>query len=726
MKKLILTIILSTFLSEYLFSQIDTTKTKIDSLAKEIKEVKITGKKKVFERKIDRLVFNVENSIIANTGDVIDALKITPGINIKSNEILMIGKSGLSVMLDDKIINLSGEQLMSFLRTIPSNNIKSIEIITTPPAKYDAAGNSGIINIITKKTKINYWSATLRGSLLQQTYSGANFGADLYYNKDKVSFFFNNTYGENKKNITYKNNIFFTENTWFGKNDQISDNNYFSNRIGITYQISPKVSIGTQYIGNFSSFSSGSNNWIEIKKNNQLETIIQSINDIKQKPNNFSNINLFSIIKLDTLGKKINIDFDYFNNKNNNEGKVFGRNLNANFVELPNSIFSNLTINGQKVQNYSAKIDVDYPTNFGFLNFGGKIAYSKTDNNFLFYDTINGYNELNSNLSNYFQYNETIQALYFSINKNVTKKISMQVGLRLENTNTDGKSRTLNQNNKNTYLKLFPTLYISYKVSDEKTLSATYSKRINRPSFESLNPFRIVVNPYQYVEGNPFLQPSFTDNYELIYNSKNNEVKFYLNDNKSMFDQVANIDPLTNITGYTYYNFVDMIQFGIVETYTFNKITWWNSNNVITANYSKSKSNLSFTPINQEGFTAYASTNNDFTLNKKKSLFLSLGYFYVFPTKYQIYETSGYGSLNAGIKAQFFKRNLNISASINDILSSERPTITTFSNGIKQQYKNYWDNRQFRLSLTYTFGNKNIYVRDRNSSNESERNRTGN
>ncbi|MFY7810356.1 MAG: outer membrane beta-barrel protein, partial [Flavobacterium sp.] len=256
--------------------------------------------------------------------------------------------------------------------------------------------------------------------------------------------------------------------------------------------------------------------------------------------------------------------------------------------------------------------------------------------------------------------------------------------------------------------------------------SFTYSKRINRPNFESLNPFKMVITPFQTVEGNPFLQPSYTNNYELIFNYKNNDLKFYISDSFSMIDQVANINSNTNITEFNYYNFLDILQIGITETYTYNKFSWWESSFVLSANYIKSKSSLEFTPKNLEGYNTYLSTDNNFILNKTKTFFANIGYYYQFASKNGVDSITAYGSLSGSLRLLLLNKTLSISASINDALSTERPTRTTFSNGIKQDYNNYWDNRQFRLSIKYNFGNQKISVKKNTSSNESEINRLGN
>lgn len=711
-----LNLIIFTLFVQSFFSQENVQK---DTLVKQIQEVEIQDKRKVYERKVDRMIFNVQNSTFENVGDAVDVLKHTPGLDVKNDRISIIGKSGMAVMINDRLIQMSGEQLLNYLRSIPSSEIKSIEVITTPPAKYDAEGNNGLINIKIKKNRENSWKLTLRNIYMQQTYMGGTSGMTFHYNKNKFSLFVNQSYTKNRNKVVFKNDIFYHDDVWRLQRNQINENEYYNGRIGINYQFTPKVLVGVQYIGNYSKFTSNSKNDVNVVNyQDALKYTINSLDNINKSPDEFNNINLYSVINIDSLGKKINLDFDYFNTKNISKGDVWGRSLTPNATEIANSRFSNATNNTQEIQNYSSKVDVELPLKIGLLSFGGKLSHTKTDNIFLFYNTLNGNRQLDTNQSNNFQYKESIYALYMSLNKDLSEKWSMQLGLRLESTNTEGISKTINQSNKNNYSRLFPSVYLSYKISENNTISAIYSRRIGRPNFEMLNPFRVVVNPYQYVEGNPFLAPSITDNYELIYNTKKNELKFYVSDYKYMFDQIALIDPISNIIGYSNYNANNMLQLGIANTYIFDKIKWLSSNITADVNYSKSKPLLDFIPQNQRGFSANISVNNNITLNKSKTMFFSLGYYYSFPTKSQISEVTGYGSLSAGFKAQFMDKRVNLSMSFYDILSSERPLITTYSNGTKIEYKNYWDNRQFRLAVSYVFGNKKVNVKNRNSENE--------
>ena len=215
----------------------------------QLQEVVINSKKKLIERKVDRLIFNIENSISARGGDAIDALKITPNIRVQNDKIAMIGKSNMSVMIDDKLIQLSGDDLINFLKTIPSDNIKNIEIITTPPAKYEAKGNGGLINIKLKKNKKDSWSANIRGTYTQTTYPAGSIGGGFNYDKNKVSI--SSDLGVTNGSISpiYKTTFFYPSQTWHEENTNRNFYNIIRGRLGVNYKFSEKFSIGLQYIG---------------------------------------------------------------------------------------------------------------------------------------------------------------------------------------------------------------------------------------------------------------------------------------------------------------------------------------------------------------------------------------------------------------------------------------------------------------------------------------------
>lgn len=681
----------------------------------QLQEVVITSKKKLIERKVDRLIFNVENSISASGGDAIDALKITPRVKVKNDNISMIGKNNMSVMVDDKLILLTGDELINFLKSIPSDNIKSIEVITTPPAKYDAEGNSGLINIKLKKSKLNQWNASLRSSYIQSTYPKGSFGGNFDYQKNKLSLYSNLNYVNGSNAPVETNKIYYPLGLWNEENKRRDFQNSVNGRIGADYKISEKFSVGMQYLGSFSKPKIAENSLTTIynQTNSQIDSYINTLSENLGKNNNHS-LNLNSTVVFDTIGKKMNINLDYFKFKND-DNRIF------NTINLLSANNTSL----QDIQNYSAKIDFEHPLKWINLSYGGKLSFIKTQNNVNYFDTTLGTPIFDPTQSNEFNYDENTQAIYLNGTKKLNEKWETQLGFRLENTQTEGVSKTLNQKNTNSYAKLFPTFYLTYTPNEKNSFSINYNKRINRPSYNRLNPFRWYSNPFSYTEGNPFLQPSFSNNLELNYTFNDNwSNSIYYSHTDNGFEQITIVDNTDNIQKTIAQNFFKTTIIGISESYTYNKLKWLSTTFSFDWNYSKSESLIPITNQNLNGSNAYFSISNDFNLNKNKTLLFNFSYWYNFKGTSDLDKNNAYSQLDASIKYFAFDKKLQISFNANDILSTNRPIYTSFTNNIQIDYKNYYDVRLFRLSLVYKFGNKNINVEKKEVGNQEEKERT--
>lgn len=679
----------------------------------QIQEVKITSKKKLIERKVDRLVFNVENSISAIGGDAIDALKITPRVKVKNDNISMIGKNNMSVMIDDKLILLSGDELINFLKSIPSDNIKNIEVISTPPAKYDTEGNSGLINIKLKKSKLNQWNASLRSSYIQSTYPKGSFGGNFDYQKNKLSLYSNLNYVNGSNAPIETNKIYYPLGLWSEENKRRDFQNSVNGRIGADYKASEKWTIGMQYLGSFSKPKITENSLTSIynQTNTQINSYINTLSENLVKNNNHS-LNINSTVVFDTIGKKMNINLDYFEFKNDNN-RIF------NTLNLLSANNTNL----QDIENYSTKIDFEHPIKWINLSYGGKLSFIKTQNNVDYFDTTTGIPIFDPTQSNEFNYKENIQAIYLNGTKKLNVNWETQLGIRLENTQTEGFSKTLNQKNTNNYAKLFPTFYLTYTPNETNSFSINYNKRINRPSYNRLNPFRWYNNPFSYSEGNPFLQPSFSNNIELNYTLNDNwSNSVYYSHTDNGFEQITIVDNTDNIQKTIAQNYFKTTIIGISESYTYDKLKWLSSTFTFDWNYSKSASLILITNQNLNGSNAYFSTSNDFNLNKK--LLFNISYWYNFKGTSDLDKNNAYSQLDASIKYFGFDKKLQISFNVNDILSTNRPIYTSYTNNIQIDYKNYYDVRLFRLSLVYKFGNKNINVEKKEFGNQEEKERT--
>ncbi|MCO6161843.1 TonB-dependent receptor domain-containing protein [Flavobacterium sp. NRK F7] len=671
-----------------------------------LNEVVVKSKKINLIRKNDRLIFSIENTVAQELGSAVDVLKVTPNIVMRDDQLSMLGKNFIRVMVNGKMMPFTGNDLRNYLSSINSNDIKSIEVITTPPSEFDAEGNGGIINIILKKQKNDFWSLNARLSSIQR--KEFSYGRDLSFNYKKKNTYLTLSASNGKylKNNLFRNATYYDEETWYGEGPNRYDNDYTNYRFSITQNITKNWEMGASYAGSFSDTDNQTTNRDSIfDTSNTLKYIINS-RGLNLSDSKVHAINYYNTIQLDTVGKKVSIDLDYFTSNAFKEGNNSGE-KSENNINQP--IFSNATAIDYSFKNISNKIDFFLPFKGIELKAGTKISLSKTTNDFKFYDTFTGIPVLDNNQSNHFNYEENIYAGYVSGTKQLSEKLSGTLGLRVENTVTESYSRAINQTNTNKYTKLFPTLFLTYSLENNKSLSFNVSRRLNRPSFESLDPFKMVLNPFKTVQGNPFLKPSYLTSSELIFNTNKNELKAYSQWMDDGYEQISEIDPNTKIINYTYYNYIKTRTYGITDTYIFDKLEWLTSYNTIDIGYSIMSSSIPQTIANQEGFNAFIQTQNSIRLDPKNNLSLGINYYYVFPAKNNLSKVEGYGPLDISLRLKLLEGNLNLSLYASDVLYTSRAKVTNYYNGIRATYKNYYDTRYVSFTARYTFGNKKIY-----------------
>jgi Outer membrane protein beta-barrel family len=709
-----------------IMSDLDLGVITIDNLT-QLETVVVGGKKQLIDRKVDRLVFNVENSINATGGDALEALRVTPGVKVQNDNISIIGKSNLSVMIDDKIIQLSEEDLANYLKSIPADNIKSIEVITTPPAKYEAEGKSGLVNIKLKKAKKDSWNALVGSSYLQRFYSEGAVMGNFNYNKNRLGITSSLNYSSGQRYNIQNDYTYFPTETWHTNSSYKGDNTRTSGKLGVDYQITPKWTIGGQTLFNNSQplFTDSPFTGIYDNANGEITGFLKSNGGVAVVKVASTSLNFYNEYRIDSLGKKITFNLDYFNYESKDSRTYNG----ISVVESPYSqqYFAGKNSNIQDITNVSGKIDFDYPTRWATLNFGGKVSNSKSNNHISAFNSgLVDSQVLESPLEqSKFEYTENIQAIYFSASKKINDHWDSKLGLRMETTQTKNFSGGLSQPVDRNYIKFFPSAYLTYIANDNSTFSFSYSKRIERPRFRSLNPNTHFWNPFQSFNGNPFLQPAFIDNIELTYTYKKIESKFYFSYEDNLISGVTIADPISNKIVHTSENFIDTQRYGILENYVFDRFKWWTSNNAVDFNYAISKSSLAFARTEQKGFNSRISTNNDFNLNNNKTLLFNVSYWYSFPGIDGIITNKEMSSFSLALQYLLWNKDLKITIKGTDIFKTEKINQSSIVNGIYSKNKNYYDNQSFQLSVSYKFGNKKSAPKQRITGNEEERIRTG-
>lgn len=489
------------------------------------------------------------------------------------------------------------------------------------------------------------------------------------------------------------------------------------------YDISDRTTLGIQYMGNQDNPDSKSLTTIKIRNTtHQIDSLL--INDGLYKLNNSGHTyNAHVITKLDTAGRKLSVDLDYF---------IYSSKIDNNFVTsayLPDMNFLNtnqsaINLSEQNIHNTSIKVDMEHPLKFINLSYGAKMSFITSKADLSYYNKISGDAVLDKNQSNEFEYQENNQSFYVNGIKNLGSQFSFQIGLRMENIQTKGYSGTKDQTTVNNYLRLFPTFYLSYKKDENNSFLFNYGRRVNRPVFRDLNPFRAYLNSKSYSEGNPFLQPSYNDNFDFTYVYKGNlRTNLFFNITTDGFGVVFNSDPVTNIQIISRQNYFKEYYYGIGESYTVNVIPWWQSQNSAYLLGSKSVFNALVRATPKNSGQLYFTTNNTFSLSAATKI--QADYFYSSSVKRGLYETGQLSGLNLGIKQSIFKNKLQLSMLLNDVFNTAYlKDYTSVVNGIKQVYGQNNSSRFFRFSLTYSFGNDKVSVQQRSTGNEDERRRT--
>lgn len=671
----------------------------IENKSKELREVVVSGKKKLIERKIDRLVFNVENSIASQGMDATEALNNTPMVRVdKNNGISIVGKSGVSVMVNERMINLSGSELVNYLQSLRSDNISKIEVITTPPAKYEAQGNSGIINIVLKKNPNLGWSGNLSSTYVRKSLNGYLNNAVFNYQSSRLSASLKLRHYDREKKSIERTSV-ESQNSIFSVDNRVDMNDGLGANFSLDYKLTDKSKIGVIYDFGRGHVNMDINNSSIYKTGQTPDSLLTTYAEHRYKiPANM--LNLYYDLKLDSTGKTLSISGNYFSNIQEN---------GINFKTLNTNSLQSTTIRNYSKIDYniwSGQADLTLPYKWAKLETGAKYTLFKNSSDIQYFNFLNNDYVINPANSNLFDYKEQNLAGYISLEKDFNEKWSAKAGLRYEYSIIEGILPATQTKTKNNYGKLFPSMYVSYTPDKDNVFSANYSRRINRPFFRALNPYRWYSNTYTYAEGNPLLQPSYNDNVELGYSYKNTlSFTLYNQYGRNNYGQVVEFDNGYKITSYQ--NYYNENNTGLTINYfdTFFKI--WETSINVNAYYTKTKGLLPQI-VGQESFSVYYTINNTISLNKSKTLYLLMNFWQTFPYNKGNSLIKGSYEFAPGVKMSFLDKKLQFSAIANDVFKSDRGRgYTTYSNSITT-FDNYYDARTLTLSLTYNFGNNKV------------------
>jgi len=690
--------------------------------------ISLTGRKALIQNKADKIVLNIENSILATGNTALDILNKAPGVSNRNGVLSLVGKTNVLILINGKQTYLSPEQLTTLLESTQSSNINSIEIMTNPPAKYDAAGNAGIINIVMKKNKDEGTNVNVNLGYGQGIYRKTNGGIAMNHRSKTVNLFGSYDYSDNVNFGTIDINrytelsgesLFFTSSSF--ERYRFKTHNF---KVGTDINITPKSTLGFMASGNLVTGNSN------IRARNDIGSQLQQLDStvigstVGRYPNKYLTFNLNYELKLDTIGSNLNMSYDY-TLSNKDESFEFGnRFLDANGAEFrdPNN-FRNLT--PQDANIHVGKADLSLPLDEkSKLESGLKFSSVETDN-VLQFDTLemDGSYVNDESRSNQFIYREEITAGYVNYNSQFGS-YSMQVGLRAERTQSKGNSVTNNNIVSKTYTNLFPTLSLQKKIDENNTINVSYGRRIDRPNYASLNPFVYYIDEYTFRFGNPFLNPQYTDSYTLSYMLKN-KYKLDLNYSNTE-DVIANIiltDPVTNSISQTDANLNGFKSYSLNINAPIKIANWWETYNNFSMFYNQYNSNnIEGTPVQLEKMAWQASSNHSFTIDDRSSAEFRANY--ISPNVYGVLNLEAFYGIDLGVNRKFLDNNMNVQLSVSDILNTwgGRGVNSSQSGSNFNVFRTY-DSRVIRLSLTYKFGNVKLESAKKRDTAREEKNR---
>jgi hypothetical protein len=691
--------------------------------SKTLQEVEVIEKRPFVEQYIDKMVVNVANSIIASGSTALEVLEKAPGVTVdrQNNSLQLRGKAGVIVQMDGKQTYLSMEDLVTLLSTMSSDNIDQIELITNPSAKYDAAGNSGIINIRLKENNNVGTNGNLsvglgtgrndreRGSLqINHRAKNVNFFGNYSANNSGSYFDLESNQSiDDGEQITYTDQDTYIPNTQWGQNA----------KVGLDYFAGQNTTIGIVWTGFWNDNGEEGTARSGFHKGDGVEYLVATTDKTSaiQSTNQVGNINIQH--KFGEKGGELTADFDMGRFTRDFENTLRVVTTSTDEPDLP--VTGLLSTMPSYVKITTAKVDYNRSVFSKWrMEAGLKSAYVKTDNDLTLSQGEEGNLLKDDELSNRFAYTEEVYAGYVSFSGKLGNKTEMQVGLRAEHTHSEGNSITENSVVTRDYLNLFPSLFLSQSLSENHKLTVSYSYRIDRPTYQFLNPARWYVDPYLYSRGNPYLLPQYTHSFELKHGFRD---KLFTSIGASYVTDLVFylIQPVDSIrTERTPLNVGSSQSYNLTISFPVKVMKGWNLQMNFIGLYSRFDYTYKDSPILVEQISG--------TFNGSNTLVLPHGWtgeitgWLTTPSIQGLARAPLSGSVDLGIQKTLglkFKAKL----SLQDVFHSNRYKGKINVPSFTSDYTLRFDTRVVMLNLTYAFGNQKLKAaRQRRLGSEDE------
>jgi len=671
----------------------------------ELRNVTVTAKTPLFHREIDRLVFNAEKLNTTAT-NFMDVLKHTPGILVQDDNISMINKGEILFLMNGRELKMDNKSLVLYLNSLPSERLKQIEVMTTPPAKYSAEGDAGVINFVTKKKLGSFLCANVanRISIKEHVYDGANIG--LQYKCGGFETHLNIGVGMGTIQTSSRNYVYYPDDTWKTSQTRLKSNDYVLGTWGLDYTLSGKSAIG---------FIVSYNNMQPDADTKAATDVVVGIKDVVNTKYFETSTNFDSYYNrhnenihytLDSIGKggKLEVNLDYLNYSINDRA-----NLQSYYDETLNYLNKTRT----KIDVFQIKADMEMPVGRTSLEYGTAYSLSKT-NNHTDYDYISTGNDLND----HFIYREYILSAYVDARCKISDKWETKIGLRGEYGNFIGESVIMDTRTKKKQFDLFPTMYLSYALNDRSTISISLSGRIKRPNYVDINPFTTYTDAHTTQLGNPNLLPEKSYSWYVDYTFGNFALSASMNwRNRVIFDYTT-VDYSQKLTETYVDNVMKKRMCSLDASFYFDKVSWFDSSINFSLYNIHSEPMSGYNLKNIDHASVFVYMNNNFYFDKKRNLMLNAWGQYQSKEKDVTGESASRYRIDMGLKCFLFGRKLSIGLDYQNLLSSHFKTIVKCGeSSYKIDMRPY---RVFNFSISYQIG-KQINTRHKKAAIDTTR-----
>ncbi|OJW13196.1 MAG: hypothetical protein BGO48_00055 [Mucilaginibacter sp. 44-25] len=692
----------------------------------QLKTVNIISKIPPVEHKTDRTTYNIQNSILAGGSNIWDILKKLPSVITSDNGQITSSGKGVTVYIDNKPVHLTGDELVTYLSSLPADQISKLDIVTSPSAKYDAQGGA-ILNIVRKKISTDGLNAQFSSSYTQATLGSYTTSAIFNEHHKKTNFYGSFGHSDQRRKRQLSDYTKFSDSSrnsfWDGKGTSTRKNITDNYQVGLDWVLTDRQIIAINVTGYYSKGNTILSDTKTVYNNfhSIADSTLLTTNDQRTNTRQLD-VGMSYKLKIDSGKQSIDFNFDYLPYHKKAEQYV------QTITDFQNSPLKNtfdiFTPNSQEINIYTSSLNHSYHLKNNWdLESGIKYTSINTLNNYSFYNISGNSKILDPAKSNLFDYKENTSAAYTNI-KGTAGFWSFQGGVRIENTNTTGSATASTLLTKTNYLKVFPSAQLIFSPNTNNNIALSYEIRIDRPEFQQLNPARFYTSPYSYAQGNAYLRPYYSTNLDLTYTYKEHyTLTTYFTDQENFISDVPVQNNSDGTLYFTQLNIGNTRNIGFIVLTTVNPTPWWDATFSFNGYHSAQKSNFPNGEFSSNKWNTEFSSNQTFVISKSQGIKAELAASYNSRFLQGVLNIYATNNVSFGASKQLFRKRATLKIALNDIFYGNPYRLATLyadqNNGSYQRN----DTRNISVSFTCRLGNFGVGQNKKNKNVDDERRR---